>query len=84
VTLEICCIIVTLICLIHLSTRSIRAKTSDLKESAEMHRRVYKAIRNEDPEAARVAMGDHLEKAQIAQEAEVLKTTNGATEPKAR
>jgi len=39
----------------------------DLRESAEMHRRVYRTIRARDPEAARVTMTEHLLKAQHAQ-----------------
>ncbi len=39
----------------------------DLRESAEMHRRVYRAIRARDPEAAREAMREHLKTAQHAQ-----------------
>jgi GntR family transcriptional repressor for pyruvate dehydrogenase complex len=42
----------------------------DLKESAEMHRRIYRAIRDRDSEAAAAAMRDHLLLAQQAQEAE--------------
>ncbi|MFL6227203.1 MAG: FadR/GntR family transcriptional regulator [Pyrinomonadaceae bacterium] len=46
----------------------IRIKTvkraTDLKESAEMHRRVYRAIRARDPEAAGNMMRDHLTLAQ--------------------
>ncbi len=52
----------------------VRRKTvkgaKDLKESAEMHRHVYRAIRDRDPEAARNAMRDHLVLAQKAQESE--------------
>ena len=44
---------------------------TDLKESAEMHRKIYRAIRERKPEAARLAMRDHLVLAQQAQEAEV-------------
>jgi GntR family transcriptional regulator, transcriptional repressor for pyruvate dehydrogenase complex len=51
-----------------------RSKTvkhaKDLKESAEMHREVYRAIRERNPEAARIAMRDHLILAQKAQESE--------------
>ena len=43
---------------------------TDLKESAEMHRRIYRAVRERKPEAARLAMRDHLMLAQRAQEAE--------------
>jgi GntR family transcriptional repressor for pyruvate dehydrogenase complex len=52
----------------------VRSKTvkraKDLKESAEMHRQIYRAIRDHDPEAARSAMQDHLVLAQKAQESE--------------
>jgi GntR family transcriptional repressor for pyruvate dehydrogenase complex len=45
-------------------------RATDLKESAEMHRRIYRAIRERDPGAASAAMRDHLMLAQKAQEAE--------------
>src|ERR687885_2465286 len=45
-------------------------RATDLKESAEMHRHVYRAIRERNPEAARNAMSAHLSKAQKAWEAE--------------
>src|ERR1041384_2610462 len=52
----------------------VRSKTvkraRDLKESAEMHRKIYRAIRDRNPEAARDAMRDHLMLAQKAQEQE--------------
>jgi GntR family transcriptional regulator, transcriptional repressor for pyruvate dehydrogenase complex len=52
----------------------VRSKTvkraKDLKESAEMHRQIYRAIRTQNPEAARNAMKDHLVLAQKAQESE--------------
>jgi GntR family transcriptional repressor for pyruvate dehydrogenase complex len=52
----------------------VRSKTvrraRDLKESAEMHRKIYRAIRDRNPEAASDAMRDHLVLAQIAQEEE--------------
>jgi GntR family transcriptional repressor for pyruvate dehydrogenase complex len=52
----------------------VRSKTvkraKDLKESAEMHRQIYRAIRQRNPEAARDAMRDHLVLAQKAQESE--------------
>ena len=52
----------------------VRSKTvkraRDLKESAEMHRKIYRAIRDRNPEAARDAMRDHLVLAQKAQEEE--------------
>lgn len=48
------------------------AHARDLRESAEMHRRVYRAIRARDPGAAREAMNEHLLKAQHAQTLEPL------------
>lgn len=47
-------------------------RARDLKESAEMHRHVYRAIRDRRPEAARSAMRDHLVLAQKAQESEAV------------
>lgn len=58
----------------------VRSKTvkraRDLKESAEMHRIIYRAIRDRDPERARNAMRDHLLNAQAAQ-AKEIEHTNG-------
>jgi GntR family transcriptional repressor for pyruvate dehydrogenase complex len=52
----------------------VRSKTvkraKDLKESAEMHRRIYRAIRDRNTAAARDAMRDHLLLAEKAQQAE--------------
>ena len=52
-----------------------RSKTvvnaQDLKESAEMHREIYRAIRSHNPTQARTAMERHLNLARIAQAAEV-------------
>jgi GntR family transcriptional repressor for pyruvate dehydrogenase complex len=45
-------------------------RAKDLKTSAEMHRRIYRAIRARNPESARIAMRDHLVQAQKAQESE--------------
>lgn len=45
-------------------------KARDLRESADTHRRIYRAIRSRDAEAARKAMDEHLRLAQAAQEAE--------------
>src|ERR1044071_4129710 len=47
-------------------------RATDLKESAEMHRHIYRAIRERDPEAAREAMREHLVVAQKGWEAESL------------
>jgi GntR family transcriptional repressor for pyruvate dehydrogenase complex len=38
-----------------------RASDRNLRDAAEMHRRVYQAIRARDPEAARAAMNEHLQ-----------------------
>ena len=46
------------------------AHSTDVKESAEMHRRIYLAIRARDVERARREMAEHLEKARQAQAAE--------------
>ncbi|MGH9598079.1 MAG: FadR/GntR family transcriptional regulator [Edaphobacter sp.] len=42
----------------------------DLKESAEMHREIYRAIRSHNPTQARITMEKHLNLARIAQAAE--------------
>ncbi len=53
----------------------VRSKTvkraRDLKESAEMHRVIYRAIRDRNPEEAKKAMKEHLLNAQAAQEKEM-------------
>ena len=52
-----------------------RSKTvknaTDLKESAEMHRKIYRAIRERNAEAASQAMHDHLIDTQNAQRLEI-------------
>jgi len=45
-------------------------RARDLRESAEMHRRIFRAIRARDAEAARQAMTEHLQKARAAQDLE--------------
>jgi GntR family transcriptional repressor for pyruvate dehydrogenase complex len=45
-------------------------RAKDLKESAEMHRRIYQSIRDHDPERARREMGAHLDLARQAQATE--------------
>ena len=47
-------------------------RAHDLKESAEMHRRIYQAIRDRDAERARVEMARHLDLARQAQASEEL------------
>jgi GntR family transcriptional repressor for pyruvate dehydrogenase complex len=44
----------------------------DLKESADMHRRIYQAIRDRDGERARMEMSKHLDLARAAQALEEL------------
>ena len=46
-------------------------RATDLKESAEMHRHIYRAIRERNPENARQKMREHLLLAQQAQAKEV-------------
>jgi GntR family transcriptional regulator, transcriptional repressor for pyruvate dehydrogenase complex len=46
-----------------------------LRESADMHRRIYQAIRTRDPEAARAAMDEHLRLALAAQASEENRPT---------
>lgn len=47
-------------------------RAHDLKESAEMHRRIYQAIRDRDSERARLEMSRHLDMARQAQASEEL------------
>ena len=42
----------------------------DLKESAEMHREIYRAIRSHNPPQAKLSMEQHLNLARMAQAAE--------------
>jgi GntR family transcriptional regulator, transcriptional repressor for pyruvate dehydrogenase complex len=61
-----------------------RSKTvvnaQDLKESAEMHREIYRAIRSHNPAQARVTMEQHLNLARIAQAAEAEAAQAAAAE----
>ncbi len=50
------------------------ARARDLRESAELHRRIYRAVRSGHPEAARGAMAEHLRRAQHAQARETAKS----------
>ena len=54
-------------------------KARDLKESAEMHRRVYRAIRAGDREAARAAMTEHLDQARARPDAGAAGARHGLT-----
>jgi len=60
-------------------TRSKTVKRAkDLKESAEQHRNIYRAMREHDPEAARNAMHDHLIETQKAQRLEEEENGSGS------
>ena len=59
-------------------------RAHDLKESAEMHRQIYRAIRDRNPEEARLAMRDHLLLAQKAQESEETGSDEAPADPAAR
>jgi GntR family transcriptional repressor for pyruvate dehydrogenase complex len=53
-------------------------QSSDLRQSADMHRTIYRAIRARDAVAARKAMEQHLRLAETAQVSEpVPRTRNG-------
>jgi GntR family transcriptional repressor for pyruvate dehydrogenase complex len=54
-------------------------RATDLRESAEMHREIYRAIRSRNPVEARKLMEEHLRLAQTAQGAERPADRNGAT-----
>ena len=56
--------------LVYETRRRTVERAQDLKESAEMHRRIYQAIRDRDPERARAEMARHLDLARMAQASE--------------
>jgi len=64
-----------------------RSKTvqhaQDLKESAEMHREIYRAIRSHNPALARQTMEQHLRLASQAQAAEIQEPDTESTETSA-
>src|SRR5829696_4179791 len=53
-------------------------RATDLKDSAEQHHNIYRAIREHDQEAARQAMRIHLVETQLAQRREVGEKTRSA------
>jgi GntR family transcriptional repressor for pyruvate dehydrogenase complex len=53
-------------------------RATDLKESAEQHHNIYRALRDHDPEAAEQAMHDHLVETQRAQRLEVESNGNSS------
>jgi len=54
-------------------------RSRDLKESVEMHRKIYRAIRSRDGELARAAMSEHLTLAEKGLAAEELGNENVGT-----
>lgn len=56
-------------------------RATDLKQSAEQHHEIYRAMREHDAEAARLAMHDHLVETQKAQRLEEMESAarNGKT-----
>jgi GntR family transcriptional repressor for pyruvate dehydrogenase complex len=60
----------TLAQLVWESRRETAVHSTSLKESAEMHHRIYRAIRARDVELARREMAEHLERARQAQASE--------------
>jgi len=63
------------------SRRATVQRATDLKESAEFHRKIYRLIRARKPDEARAAMNEHLELAQRAfASEEVSKTDEGKVE----
>ncbi|TMP97752.1 MAG: FadR family transcriptional regulator [Verrucomicrobia bacterium] len=64
-----------------LMRRATVQRATDLKESAEFHRKIYRLIRARKPDEARAAMNEHLELAQRAfASEEVSKTDEGKVE----
>lgn len=54
-------------------------RAHNLKESADMHRKIYQAIRARDTEAARAAMDEHVRLAQLAQAADDAPQQSGGS-----
>jgi GntR family transcriptional repressor for pyruvate dehydrogenase complex len=52
-------------------------RARNLRDSAEMHRRIFRAIRARDADAARVAMTEHLLHARHAQDLEAQRAGAG-------
>ena len=65
---------------------AVRASDRDLRDAAEMHRRIYQAVRSRDGDAARRAMQEHLQQAssyQAQEPTDVPVTTRRSPEPSA-
>jgi GntR family transcriptional repressor for pyruvate dehydrogenase complex len=55
-----------------------RASDRDLRDAAEMHRRIYQAIRSREADAARLAMHEHLVQASGHQSQELDESARGS------
>jgi GntR family transcriptional repressor for pyruvate dehydrogenase complex len=67
--------------LVYEDRRNTAERSRDLRESAEMHRRIYRAIKVRDGERARSEMAAHLEAAREAQAREEETKPGGTREP---
>jgi GntR family transcriptional repressor for pyruvate dehydrogenase complex len=67
--------------LVYEDRRNTAQRARDLRESAEMHRRIYRAIKAHDGERARSEMATHLEAAREAQAREEEIEPGGTVEP---
>lgn len=53
--------------LVYEARRRTLARVTNLRESAELHRRIYRAVKGRDPERARQEMANHLDRARLGQ-----------------
>jgi GntR family transcriptional repressor for pyruvate dehydrogenase complex len=72
--------LIEMVASLHYEQRSVTIERArgQLRESADMHRRIYQAIRKRDADEARAAMDDHLRLAQEAQASEEASPPRGA------
>jgi GntR family transcriptional repressor for pyruvate dehydrogenase complex len=63
----------------HRRPTAARATDRNLRDAANMHRRIYQAIRERDAEQARSLMDDHLRQAAMHHAEEALEATGAAT-----
>jgi len=63
----ICGVIETITSALYDKRRKTVERSIDMRESAEMHREIYRAIRTRKPQEARKLMEDHLRNAQTSQ-----------------
>jgi GntR family transcriptional repressor for pyruvate dehydrogenase complex len=73
-------VLIEMVASLHYEQRSatIERARGQLRESADMHRRIYQAIRKRDATGARAAMDEHIRLAQAAQAAEEATPPAGA------